>query len=161
MSLVDQLNQIWNSILDITSMFVIPDWSAVVGLLPLLIFVGIIGPLITFLVLGIMGYQIMKPRTRVEFVDPSPQIARTGTDGQPIFPPGQPFCRSHQLIFPTGTARCDRGGEELSVICPMCGLGRPALIDTCTNCGLVLKVDPRLVPVARASGPKSGGAAVA
>ena len=161
MTIVDQLNQIWNTILDITSMFVIPDWSSVIGLLPLLIFLGIIGPLLTFTVLGVMGYQVMKPRTRVRFVDPGPQIARTGADGQPIFPPGQPFCRAHGLIFPAGTARCDRGGEELSVICPMCGLGRPALIDTCTNCGLVLKVDPRLVPVVRSSGPKSGGAAVA
>ena len=47
------------------------------------------------------------------------------------------------------------------MICPMCGLGRPAAIDTCTNCGLVLKVKPRPVPVVRSSGPKPGGAAVA
>ena len=35
-------------------MFVIPDWTAVIGLLPIPIFLGIVGPLITFLILGIV-----------------------------------------------------------------------------------------------------------
>ena len=49
-----------------------------------------------------------------------------------------------------GTARCERCHDELAVICPMCGLGRTAMVDTCTNCGLVLKVKPRAVVVRRA-----------
>ena len=41
----------------------------------------------------------------------------------------------------------------------MCHLGSEADIDTCPNCGLVLKVVPRAVAVRTSSGPKPGGAA--
>jgi hypothetical protein len=159
-SVVDTLNGIWNTILDILKMFVIPDWGSVVGLLPLLMFVGIVGPLITFTILGVFIYQVAKPRTKVR-IEEGPEVARIGADGQPIFPPGLPYCRRHALVYPSGTLRCERDGEDLAVICPMCGLGRPARIDTCTNCGLVLKVKPRAVTIGRASGPKPGGAAAA
>jgi hypothetical protein len=159
-SIVDALNGFWNTILDITEMFVIPDWGGLIGLFPLLIFLGVVGPLVTFTILGILVYQVAKPRTKVR-IEEGPEIARIGADGQPIFPPGFPFCRRHGLVYPSGTLRCERDGEDLAVICPMCGLGRTALIDTCTNCGLVLKVKPRAVTVGRATGPKPGGAAVA
>ena len=160
MNIVDSLNGLWQTILSITEKIVIPYWGAVVGLLPLRIFVGIVGPLVTFLLLGIVIYQLTKPRPYLKLAE-GPQLARTGADGGPIFPPGQPFCRRHALVYPTGTLRCERGPEELSVICPMCGLGRPAAIDTCTNCGLVLNVRRQAVPVVRAKGPKPGGAALA
>jgi hypothetical protein len=159
-SLVDSLDQLWNTILDITKMFVIPDWNSVIGLLPLLIFLGVVGPLITFLVLGILVYQVAKPRPNLTLTE-GPQVARIGAGGEPIFPPGLPFCRQHGLIYPSGTIHCERGGDDLAVICPMCGLGRPAVIDTCANCGLVLNVKSRPVPVVRSNGPKPGGAAVA
>ena len=44
-SITDALNQIWNSILEITTLFVIPDWGALIGLLPILILLGVVGPL--------------------------------------------------------------------------------------------------------------------
>ena len=160
MNVIDALNGLWNTILDITEMFVIPDWNSVIGLMPLLIFLGVVGPLLTFTILGILVYQVAKPRAKLQ-LEEGPQLARIGADGQPIFPPGMPFCRRHGLIYPTGTLRCGQGGEDLSVICPMCGLGRPAAIDTCTNCGLVLNVKARPVPMGRKAGPKPGGAAVA
>ena len=160
MNVVDALNGLWNTILDITKMFVIPDWGSVIGLLPLLIFLGVVGPLITFTMLGVLAYQATKPRTKVSTIE-GPRIAAIGADGQPIFPPGLPHCRRHGLIYPSGELRCERDGEPLSVICPMCGLGRPAEIDTCTNCGLVLKVKPRPIPVGKITGPKPGGAAAA
>ena len=160
MTLVDSLNQLWNTILDITEMFVIPDWSAVIGFLPIVIFLGIVGPLVTFFILGTVVYQVAKPRPHLKLAQGT-TVARIGADGQPIFPPGLPFCRQHGLIHQTGTIHCERGGEDLSVICPMCGLGRPAAIDTCTNCGLVLNVKTHPVPVVRSSGPKPGGAALA
>jgi hypothetical protein len=159
-NVIDSLNGFWNTILDILKMFVIPDWGSVVGLLPLLIFLGVVGPLVTFTILGLFVYQVAKPRTKVR-LEEGPQVARIGADGQPIFPPGLPYCRRHGLVYPSGTLRCDRDGEALAVICPMCGLGRPAVIDTCTNCGLVLKVKARAVTVGRPTGPKPGGAAVA
>jgi hypothetical protein len=159
-SIVDALNGFWNTILDIMEMFVIPDWGGLIGLFPLMIFLGIVGPLVTFMILGILVYQVAKPRTKVR-TEEGPKIARIGADGQPIFPPGLPFCRRHGLVYPSGTLRCEQDGEDLVVICPMCGLGRTALIDTCTNCGLVLKVKPRAITVGRATGPKPGGAAAA
>lgn len=160
MSITDTLEQVWNRILDITSMFVIPDWGELIGLLPLLIFLGVVGPLVTFTILGILWYQIRRPRTRVEFVE-GPRQAETAADGAPTFPTGLPFCRRDALVFPSGAARCDTCGDDLAVTCPMCGLGRAAINDTCTNCGLVLKVRPRAVALRPASGPRPGGAAAA
>ncbi len=160
MSIIDTLEEMWNAILGFMSQLVIPDWNAVIGLLPVLIFLGIVGPLLTILPLGILIYQIRKPRVKVRVVE-GPRVAAIGADGEPIFPPGLPFCRKDALIYPSGTTRCDNDHDDLAVICPMCGLGRPALIDTCTNCGLVLNVKTRPVPVRPASGPRPGGAAVA
>jgi len=159
-NLVDALNELWNTILEITSMFVIPDWGALINLMPVLIFLGVVGPLLTLLPLGILIYQVRKPRVKVDFVE-GPQLAAIGADGEPVFPQGLPYCRTHALIYPSGTVRCDEGGEELAVICPMCGLGRAAINDTCTNCGLVLQIKPRASVVRNSTGPKPGGAAVA
>ncbi len=160
MNIGDTLDQLWNGFLQLVSYIVIPDWGSVIGLLPLLFFVGVIGPLVTLLPLGILIYQLRKPRASVR-LEEGHQVARIGVDGEPIFPPGLPFCRRDGLIFPSGTLRCERGDEELAVTCPMCGLGRPALIDTCTNCGLILQVKPRAIAVGRPIGPKPGGAAAA
>jgi len=159
-NVIDSLNGIWNTILEFTSKFVIPDWGSFIGLFPLMMFLGIVGPLVTFTVLGVLAYQVAKPRTSVK-IEEGPELARIGADGNPIFPPGLPFCRRDALIYPSGTLRCDRCHDELAVTCPMCGLGRPAEIETCTNCGLVLKVKPRPVTVGRQTGPKPGGAAAA
>jgi hypothetical protein len=159
-SIAETLDQIWDQILQITSLFVIPDWGAIIGLLPILIFLGVVGPLVTFMMLGILGYQVFKPRTKVTFVE-GPRVAALDAAGEPFYPPGLPFCRRDQLVYESGVLSCDRCGDELAVVCPMCGLGRQAAIDTCSNCGLVLKVKARPVPVTTGSGPRPGGAAVA
>lgn len=160
MSIVDALNQVWNTILEITSIFVLPDWGALIGMLPIFVFLGVVGPLITFTILGIVAYQIARPRTRVRFVE-GPRMAELDTAGQPTFPAGLPFCRRDGLIYASGTTRCDTCGYELAVTCPMCSLGRGASIDTCSNCGLVLKVKRRAVAIRPTSGPRPGGAAAA
>jgi hypothetical protein len=159
-SITDTLEQIWSGLLEITSLFVIPDWGALIGLMPILIFLGVVGPLITFTVLGAMGYQIAKPRTKVKFVE-GPRIADRDPNGDPFYPPGLPFCRRDELVYESGVMSCERCGDELAVVCPMCGLGRQATIDTCANCGLVLKVKSKPVPVRTTNGPRPGGAAVA
>jgi hypothetical protein len=161
-TIIDALNNLWTSILETMTLFVIPDWGAVIGLLPVLIFLGVVGPLLTLLPLGILIYQVRKPRVKGVRFEEGPTVARVGEDGRPIFPPGLPHCRRDSLIYPSGTPRCEQCHDELAVACPMCGLGRPAVLDTCTNCGLVLKVKPRAVVVrGSAAGPKPGGAAVA
>ena len=162
MTIVDRLNEMWTGLLEVMSQFIIPDWNAIIGLLPLLVFLGVVGPLLTFLPLGIVIYQLRKPRVKGVRFEEGPTVAAIGEDGQPVFPPGLPHCRRDGLVYPSGTTRCERCQDVLAVACPMCGLGRSAMIDTCTNCGLVLKVKPRAVVVHRAaSGPKPGGAAVA
>ncbi len=160
MSMTDALDQVWNTILEITAMFVIPDWGALIALLPVFILLGVVGPLITFTMLGSLIYLIRKPRASVAIVE-GPRLAEIAADGEPVFQPGLPHCRRDALVFDSGTQRCDRCGDDLAVICPMCGLGRSALIDTCTDCGLVLKVKSRAVVVHSTPGPKPGGAAVA
>jgi hypothetical protein len=159
-NIVDVLNDIWTQILDVTSIFVLPDWGGLIGLLPLIILFGLIMPALTLLMLGTMVYLVRKPRTTVTFEE-GPRMAELGPGGEPVFPPGLPHCRRDGLVFPSGTVRCETCRDELAVICPMCGLGRPAIVDTCTNCGLVLKVKPRAVAVRTTPGPKPGGAAAA
>ena len=160
MNLVDVLNSIWSQILKVTTLFVIPDWGQVIAALPVVIVLGLVAPFLTFLALGTLIYQIRKPRVSVHFEE-GPRVAEIGADGQPVFPAGLPHCRRDGLVYPSGTLRCERCQDALAVVCPMCSLGRSALIDTCSNCGLVLKVRSRAVAVRASAGPKPGGAAVA
>ena len=160
MNLIDLLNQIWTQILAVTAIFVTPDWGFLIGLLPVIVLVGLVGPFLTGLMLGMVVYLVRRPRTKVAFEE-GPRVAEIGPGGEPVFPIGLPHCRRDALIFASGTHRCDRCHEELAVTCPMCGLGRSALIDTCSNCGLVLKVKTRAVAVRTTAGPKPGGAAAA
>jgi hypothetical protein len=157
--LIDALEDLWNTILDVTSLFVIPDWGSVIGLLPILIFIGVVGPLITFTILGTALYLIRKPRIKVDYEEGA-RRAEFDEQGNPIYPPGLPHCRRDALVYTSGTVRCDVCRDPLTVTCPMCGVGRQADIETCGNCGLVLKIDTRAVAVRRGR-PKPGGAAVA
>jgi hypothetical protein len=159
-NIVDVLDQIWTQILGVMSIFVMPDWGFLIGLLPVLIVIGLIGPFLTGLALGTLIYLVRKPRVKVAFVE-GPQVAQIGPGGEPVFPVGLPHCRRDALIYPSGTVRCERCHDPLTVVCPMCGLGRLALVDTCSNCGLVLKVKTRAVAVRSTAGPKPGGAAAA
>jgi hypothetical protein len=159
-NLVDVLNQVWTQILQVLSIFVMPDWGFLIGLLPVIIVVSLVAPFLTFLALGALIYRIRAPRVKIAFEE-GPRVAEIGPGGEPVFPVGLPYCRRDALIYPSGTLRCERDHDELAVICPMCGLGRSALIETCSNCGLVLKVKSRAIAVRTTAGPKPGGAAVA
>jgi hypothetical protein len=159
-TIVEQLNEFWNSALQTATSFVIPDWGALIALLPVFIFVGVVGPFLTFTVLGALYYQARKPRVKLTFEE-GPRKAELDADGAPVFPPGLPFCRRDATVYPSGTLRCEACADALAVSCPMCGLGRMAALDTCGNCGLVLKVKTRAVAVRATPGPKPGGAAAA
>lgn len=160
MTIIDQLDELWTQALDTLSQFVIPDWGALIGLLPVFIFVGIIGPFLMFTVLGAVLYQVRKPRVKLAF-EAGPRLAELDAEGTPIFPSGLPFCRRDAVTYPSGTLRCESCHDALAVVCPMCGLGRAAAIDTCGNCGLVLQVKTRAIAVRATAGPKPGGAAAA
>ncbi len=160
MTIIDQLNELWSTALETLTLFVIPDWGALIGLLPIIIFVGVVGPFLTFTVLGALLYQVRKPRVKLAFEE-GPRHAELDAAGEPIFPPGLPFCRRDAVIYPSGSLRCESCRDPLAVTCPMCAVGRSAAIDTCGNCGLVLKVKSRAVAVRATPGPKPGGAAAA
>ncbi len=160
MNLVDVLNGVWNQILEVTSLLLLPDWGAVIGLLPIVIVLGLVAPFLTFVALGTVIYLVRKPRVKVT-LEVGARVAEIGPDGEPVFTVGLPYCRRDALIHLSGTHRCERCGDDLAVACPVCRLGRSALVDTCTNCGLILKVRQRAVAVRTRVGPKPGGAAAA
>ena len=156
--MIDALNQAWTQLLTFITNLVIPDWGALVNLLPIFLLVGVVGPIVTLLAVYWFVYAVRRPRTRVRFDDGArPALLEAGL---PAFPPGRPYCPRHDLVHPPGVTACEVDGEPLAVVCPMCGLGRQAEIDTCGNCGLVLKVVPRARALSPA-GPPPGGAAVA
>jgi hypothetical protein len=156
---IDSLQQTWTSLLNLIDKFVSPDWGSLIGLLPLMLLVGVLGPLLSLAALVWFYYFVTKPRPKVQ-IEEGARPALIGDNGAPVFPPGLPYCQRHALVFPPGTNRCDIDQQDLSVICPMCGIGRDAQVNTCGNCGLVLKVERRL-QVAGAAGPPPGGAAIA
>ena len=156
--MIDALDQAWTQLLTFITNLVIPDWGALVSLLPIFLLVGVVGPIVTLLAVYWFVYAVRRPRTRVRFDDGArPALLEAGL---PAFPPGRPYCPRHALVHPPGATACEVDGEPLAVVCPMCGLGREAEIDTCGNCGLVLKVVPRARALSPA-GPPPGGAAVA
>ena len=67
MNLVDVLNSIWSQILQVTSLFVMPDWGMLISALPVLIVLGLVAPFLTFLALGTVIYLVRKPRVKVRF----------------------------------------------------------------------------------------------
>ncbi len=160
MNIIEFLNQIWTQILDVIALFVTPDWGFLISMLPVMVLLGLVMPFLTGLAILTVAYLVTKPRAKVAFEE-GPRPAEIGPGGEPVFPVGLPHCRRDALIYPSGTLRCDTCHDELAVICPMCGLGRMARIDTCSNCGLVLKVKTRAVAVRTTAGPKPGGAAAA
>ena len=159
MTLIDQIEKLWNDILGFLSTIIIPDWSGLIALLPVFVFIGIVGPLATLAILAWLGYGITKPRTAVKY-DEGTRIAPLDHLGRPIFPAGEPYCPNDGLIYASGTTRCDRDNAPLSIRCPKCGVILDAAMGTCANCGLVLKIEPRAMIIA-GDRPPPGGAAVA
>jgi hypothetical protein len=159
-SLVDEISHLWTQALGLIAKVVSPDWGSLVGLLPLFLLIGVIGPLVSILAVVWLYYFVRRPRTKVRFVE-GPRLALLAADGLPMFPVGEPYDVRTGLIYPPGTSQND-AGELLSVTCPMCGIARFADVTTCHNCGLVLKVDRRIaVRTLQPAGPPPGGAAAA
>jgi hypothetical protein len=154
--MVEALEQLWTGLLDLMSRIVIPDWGAIIALLPVFLVIGVLGPIMSIVVLVYSGRP---PRPRPRFHEgalPAP----IGADGKPVFPTAEPFCFRDGLIYPTGVQECDVCGDELSLICPKCRVAREVSIAACGNCGLALRLEPRPRALVSA-GPPSGGAAAA
>lgn len=155
--LAGAIQQTWTDFLGFVESLVSPDWGGLVLLVPLAI-----APLVGLFLLAMLGawtYRwLTKPRPRVRWED-GPRPLELDDGGAPAPPVGLPFSLREGLVYPPGAVRAD-DGENLSVICPMCGVQREAQLPTCGNCGLVLTVK-RGMAVARPAGPPPGGAALA
>jgi hypothetical protein len=157
---MDNLNQLWSGLLDFLSKLVIPDWGALIGLLPVFLVIGVLGPIVSIMAIAWFVYVIRRPHSPLRYAE-GPRAAPLDATGRPVFPTGLPHCLADGLIYPSGTSRCPADGRELWVVCPMCDLGRAAGIQTCAECGLVLKVEKRAIATGTIAGPPPGGAAVA
>ena len=155
----DAIGRIVQGILDFLTPIITPDWGALIGLLPVFLIIGVVGPILSLLVLGWFIYVLRAPRAHLPYVEPVPLRARI-VDGAPVYPAGEPYCPFDQLVMPSGATTCPECGRDLAVRCPNCDVGRAAIIDTCANCGLVLRIEPR-VRALQPSGPPPGGAAAA
>jgi hypothetical protein len=158
-TVLDQISKLWSDLLGFMSTLVIPDWAGLIQLLPLFVLIGLVGPLLSLIVLGWLGYTVTKPRVKVRYEEGT-KVAPRDHLGRPIVPAGEPYCPKDGLIYPTGTTRCDVDKTNLLVRCPKCEVVREAGISTCGNCGLVLRIEPRALIIAT-DGPPKGGAAIA
>ena len=158
MSIGEALQNIWNGILHVTSLFVIPDWGALINLLPVFLVIGVLGPIVSLGLLVWVIYFLRKPRAPLP-QEAGPVAAAIDAGGRPVIPRGEPFCYRDALIYPPNAQRCEVCGDDLDVICPKCEVARHTYIDTCGNCGLVLKVKPQALVPRRATPPPGGAAA--
>lgn len=156
--IIDQLQNVWNGILQLTAVFVTPDWKDPVSWLPLLLLVGVVGPILSLLALAWVVYGVRRPRAKIAFADPRRPAPLDG-EGRPVYPTGEPYSPTERMIYEPGATR-SFSGESLVVACPKCGLVRAATIDTCGNCGLSFTLKPTTRSL-RPAGPPPGGAAAA
>ena len=156
--IVDTLNQLWTNLLKFSETFVTPNWGQLIGLLPILLLIGVVGPILTILALAWLRYGLVRPRLRVAFADPRRAAALDAT-GNAIFPVGEPYSPREGIIYEPGLTRSP-SGETLVVACPKCLLVRTAADETCGNCGLSFTLTPTTRSL-RPAGPPPGGAAAA
>jgi hypothetical protein len=153
----------WDSILQLLSKIIIPDWNDVIGWLPLLVLLGLVGPILSLLMLAWLYHFITRPRFHVRVDDPEPVQAERGPDGYFTVPPNVPYCPREGLIYPARARRCSSCRQELVVRCPVDSTVRIAGEETCRSCGTkyVLGAGRASLVVRRTSEPPEGGAAVA
>jgi hypothetical protein len=153
----------WTFVLDQLTKVLVPDWSGLIGLLPFLLVVGVLGPILSLLALAWAWHWVTRRRAHVKVVEPEAQLAALDAGGQPLFPANVPYCAEHRLVFPASAVRCTVDDADLSVRCPVDHTVRDAAIQTCTACGtrFVLGAASTSTLVRRTAGPPPGGAAVA
>jgi hypothetical protein len=153
----------WTNFLTWLTTVVVPNWTELVSMLPLWVTLGLVGPLVSLIVLAWVWHWLRKPRANIARVEPEGFLAQLGADGRPGFPANVPYCLEHALVYPTTRVRCEIDGSDLSIRCPVDGTVRDASVQTCTACGtrFILGAGSSTTLVRRSAGPPEGGAAVA
>jgi hypothetical protein len=151
-----------NNLLDFLGRLIMPDWKALVDLIPLLLV-----PLVLLWILWAYGrIWLFGMRHRRQTVPPldlePPQPAPLLPSGAYDFPLNTPFCARHSLIYRFDAQTCDVDGRALDVRCPVDGTVRPVAVDLCRTCGTRFQLGPASnARTLAAAGPPSGGAAAA
>jgi hypothetical protein len=153
----------WTAFLDWLTTVLVPAWGELIGLLPVVLLGGLVGPLLTLIVAMWLWHLVTRRRGRVRRAEPEPVAATLDAEGMPVFPPNVPYCQRHALVYPPRTRRCALDGDPLSVSCPVDGTLRNAEIDTCAGCGtrFTLGAGSASAVVLLSDGPPEGGAAIA
>lgn len=153
----------WDQLLGFLSRIIIPDWNALIALVPLFALLGLLGPVLSLLALAWLHHRLTRRAGRVRLGEALPVIAERDEDGQLIVPANAPFCSRDGLIYPGSAATCDRCRGELSVRCPVDDTVRPAAQQLCRACGTryVLGAADTALTIRRTGRPPRGGAAVA
>ncbi len=153
----------WTAFLTWFQTIIIPDWNGLFALLPILVIVGVVGPMLSLLAVYWIYVLATNRRGRTHVEDPLPVPAPELADGSYDFPPNAPYCPTHNLIYPATTRDCPIDGRELQVRCPVDNSVRVASQQTCRTCGTRYELGAALAPivVTRRGAPPAGGAAIA
>ena len=125
----------WTAFLDWLSTVLVPSWSELIGLLPIVATGMVVGPILTVIVLMWVWYVIKRRRGHVKRAEPQRGVALVDSNGSPLFPPNVPYCEEHALVYPPRAKQCNVDQAELHVSCPVDGTVRLAAIDICASCG--------------------------
>ena len=158
------LEQVFQGFLDLLSKVILPDWNDVVTLLlPLAVLLGLVGPILTILLLYWLYQRARAPRFRVRSLETAPVLVPRDAAGVALVPANTPYCARDGLLYPPRTSTCAACGDELSVRCPIDDTLRSARRQTCSACGTryVLGASDTALAVRRPAGPPEGGAAIA
>jgi len=153
----------WTDLLTFLQTLIVPNWGELINMLPFFVVLGVVGPLITIIVVMQLWYLIHRRRGRVRRTELQPYAADRDSTGAPIYPANVPFCEEHELLFPPSMTACTVDGDELTVKCPIDRTARVASEQTCRACGTryVLGATETALSIRRTGQPPAGGAAVA
>ena len=153
----------WTDILTFLQTVIVPNWGELINMLPFFFLIGVVGPIITLIILLQGWYFLHRRRGHVHRVEPQPVPASRDAAGLPVFPPNVPFCEEHALLFPPKDTACTVDGAELTVKCPVDGTSRTASDRLCRSCGTEYRLGATesALTIRQAGQPPAGGAAVA
>ena len=153
----------WTSFLDWLQTLIVPDWNAVISIVPLLLLLGVVGPILSLMMLMQLRYVMHRKPGRVRIAEAAAVPAERGPDGEAIYPHNVPFCEEHAVLYPVNARACEIDRGELSVRCPIDSTTRPASQELCRACGTryVLGASQTPLVVRRTGRPPEGGAAIA
>jgi hypothetical protein len=154
---IETIQQFVANLVALSGAFIVPNWGALIGLLPIFLLLFVVGPLLTLLALFWVRYAVLKPRPKVAYAD-TRRAAPLDDAGNPVFPTGEPYSPREGVIYEPGTTRSP-SGQSLVVACPKCSLVRPAAEGTCGNCGLSFTLTPTTRSLRPAGPPPDGRAA--